>query len=146
MLKQTLRLWQYKHFDSPHLILRVNPHTKANTSTRSVCLLMLEYLIRSLSLYYISNPFSYTYQNYRTNAVIPTALYYATSCYPMPSYGLLLSPNYLLTRILSLYLRFPSCHFVAPHACVGHPTYNPNSPIGHSLPTNAKHHCPPLAG
>jgi hypothetical protein len=41
MLKQTLRLWQYKHFDSPRLILRVNPHTKANTSTRSVRLLLV---------------------------------------------------------------------------------------------------------
>ena len=40
MLKQTLRLWQYKHFDSPRPILRVNPHTKANTSTRSVCFYM----------------------------------------------------------------------------------------------------------
>lgn len=41
MLKQTLRLWQYKHFDSPRLTLRVDLHTKANTSTRSVRLLVI---------------------------------------------------------------------------------------------------------
>ena len=55
MLKQTLRLWQYKHFDSPRPILRVNPHTKANTSTRSVCLLLVGKNDQRLWLVYVHN-------------------------------------------------------------------------------------------